>query len=96
MGETTLEVVAVEFLSFLFGVGEKVISTFVFWWIAYILFRFLLKNIVFKDNEPEWKRFASSVRLGVEELADAFLNAMYGVAVVAKQWAREKKEEAEW
>ena len=83
-------------MSFLFGVGEKLISTLVWWWIVYVLLRFLLKNIVFKDDDSGWKRFANSVRLGVEELADAFLSTMSGVAVVAKQWAEEKKEEASW
>lgn len=95
MEETTLETIAIEFFEFLFGVGETLISTFVWWWIVYILFRYLLKEIVFKDDTSGWKRFSDSFRLGVEELADAFSSAMSAVSLIAKQWMEEKKEEVE-
>ena len=93
MEETALETIAIEFLEFLFGVGETLISTFVWWWIVYIFFRYLLKEIVFKDDIPGWKRFSDSFRLGVEELADAFSSAMSAVSLIAKQWMEQKKEE---
>lgn len=96
MEETTLEIIAIEFLEFLLGVGETLISIFVWWWVIYVLFRYLLKEIVFKDDASGWKRFSDSIRLGAEELADAFLSTMSAVSLIAKQWAEEKKEEAGW
>lgn len=95
MEETTLEIIAIEFLEFLFGVGETLISTFVWWWVIYVLFRYLLKEIVFKDDTSGWNRFSDSIRLGVEELADAFSNTMAAVSLIAKQWMEEKKEETD-
>lgn len=96
MGETTFEVVATEFLSFLFGVAETLISTFAWFWVIFILFRYILKNIVFKDDEESWKRFAGAFRMGVEELGDAFLSAMAALSLRAKMWLKEMKEESEW
>lgn len=93
MEETVLEKIAIEFLEFLFGVGETLISTFVWWWIVYIFFRYFLKEIVFKDDTSGWKRLSESFRRGIEELIDAFSSAMSAVSLIAKQWMEEKKEE---
>lgn len=93
MGETALETVAVEFLGFFFGLLGKLISTFVWWWVIYVLVRYLLKNVVFKEDIDGLKRFSVSVRTGFEEMSSAFCSTMSGVASVAAQWASEKKEE---
>lgn len=95
MEETVLEKIAIEFLEFLFGVGETLISTFVWWWIVYIFFRYFLKEIVFKDDASGWERLSDSFRLGIEELANAFSSTMSAVSLIAKQWMEEKKEEVE-
>lgn len=96
MSETTFETVAIDFLDFIFGVGETLISTFVWFWVVFVLFRYFLKNMVFKDEEASWKRFASTIRIGFEELSDAFLSAMSILSLSAKQLLKEKKEELEW
>lgn len=93
MGETALELAAVEFLSFFFGIIGKLISTFVWWWVAYVLVRFLLQKVVFKNDSDGWKKFADNVRSGFCEFAVAFCNTMSGLASLAAQWAGEKKEE---
>lgn len=92
MGETTLEIVALEFLDFLFGLLGGLLSTFVWWWVAYTLLRYLLQNIVFKSDSEGWKKFVSNVRLGFVEFSDAFRNTMSGAAYIAVRWAMEKKE----
>ena len=93
MGETTLEIVAIEFLEFIFGLAGKLLATFVWWWVAYVLVRFLLQNIVYKNDSDGWKKFATNVRAGFEEFSIAFCNTMKGAASVAVRWADEKKEE---
>lgn len=93
MGETTLEIVALEFMDFLFGLLGGLLSTFVWWWVAYVLIRFLLQNIVFKNDNDGWKKFADNVRLGFVELSGAFCNTMAGATSVAVRWAAEKKED---
>ena len=93
MGETTLEIVAIEFLDFLFGLAGKLLATFVWWWVVYVLIRYLLQNIVFKNDSDGWKKFSANVRLGFEEFSSAFCNTMSGAASVAVRWANEKKEE---
>lgn len=95
MVETTIDVVAIEFLSYIFDVAGSVISTIVWWWVVYVILQFLLKNVIFKDCEPEWKEFAHHIRLGVGELAVTFQNTMSAVAIIAMQWFAEKKEEWE-
>ena len=92
MGETAIEVIAVEFLGFLFGVLEKLISVFVGWWIVYVLLRFILHKVVFKNDADGWKRFASNIRSGVEGISETFKEAFPGVVSVVKRWSDEKQE----
>lgn len=93
MGETAIEVIAVEFLGFLFGVLEKLISVFAGWWIVYVLLRFILHKVVFKNDADGWRRFAGNIRSGVEGVSETFREALPGVVSVVKRWSDEKQEE---
>lgn len=93
MEETALETVAVGFLEFLSGTLGRIISTFVWWWIMYVLIRFFLQNIVFKNDTDGLNRFSESIKSGLNELAVAFCNTMSGAASIAIKWADEKKKE---
>lgn len=95
MGETTLEVAVVGFCEFFFGLISNLLSTIVWWWLVYVLMRFLLKNVVFKNDEDGLRRFSESVSSGFEELSKAFCSAMSGVASLAAQWADERREDRE-
>lgn len=93
MEETTIVSVAVDFLSSMLGTVGRVFSTIAFWWIAYVLLRYFLQNVVYKDNDEGWKAFKENIRLGVYELSVTFHSSMSAVALIAKQWAEEKFED---